>query len=340
MKMPVKFVSSLSEEQINNLKEVVKQSPNSRCRTRAQAILLSSEQVSIDPISQICDIGRDAVSTWIDHWEQLGIKGLSDLPRPGGPGLLTDSDKQLLLELATQEPRSIVTLRAQLVDLTGKRVSPSTITRILKAAGYVWKSIKKTLKDRRPEEEFEAAQVELQELKQQHQAGDVELWFFDESGFDGQPSVPYAWQLPGSPLEVPAKRTTRINVLGFLTQNNQFESFCFEGTINSAIVIACFEEFIRLRGRSLIPRIIVLDQSSTHTSDEVLAKLPAWEKKGVILKFLPAHCSELNLIEILWRFIKYSWLPFSAYLSFDNLVKELENILTKIGAEFRVNFAS
>ncbi len=39
-------------------------------------------------------------------------------------------------------------------------------------------------------------------------------------------------------------------------------------------------------------------------------------------------------------FIKYSWLPFSAYLSFENLVKELENILTKIGAEFRVNFAS
>ncbi len=142
MKIPVKLVSSLSEEQINELKEVVKQSPNSRCRTRAPAILLSSENFSIDQISQICDIGRDAVSTWIDHWEQLGIKGLSDLPRPGGPGLLTDSEKPLLLELAAREPRSMVTLRAQLVDLTGKRVSPSTITRILKAAGYVWKRIK------------------------------------------------------------------------------------------------------------------------------------------------------------------------------------------------------
>lgn len=340
MKTPVKFVSSLSEEQINELKEVIKQSPNSRCRTRAQAILLSSEGFSLDQISQISDLGRDAVSTWIDHWEQLGIKGLSDLPRPGGPCLLTAAEKQLLLELAAQEPRSIVTLRAQLADLTGKRVSPSTITRLLKAAGYVWKRIKKTMKDRRPEEEFEAAQVELQQLKQQHQAGEIELWFFDESGFDGQPSVPYAWQPQGSLLEVPAKRTTRIKVLGFLTQDNHFESFCFQGAINSEIVIACFEEFIRLRGQSLIPRLILLDQSSTHTSNEMLAKLPAWEQQGVILKFLPAHCSELNLIEILWRFIKYSWLPFKAILSFENLVKELENILTKIGAEFRVNFAS
>lgn len=340
MKIPVKFVSLLSEEQINELKEVVKHSPNSRCRTRAQAIWLSSEGFSIDQISQICDFGRDAVSTWINHWEQLGIKGLSDLPRPGGPCLLTDSEKQLLIELAAQEPRSIVTLRAQLANLTGKRVSPSTITRLLKAAGYVWKRIKKTMKDRRPEEEFEATQVEIQELKQPHQAGDLELWFFDESGFDGQPSVPYAWQPLGSLLEVPAKRTTRINVLGFLTQDNQFESFNFTGAINSEIVIACFEEFIRLRGPSSIPRIIILDQSSTHTSYEMLAKLPVWEPQGIILKFRPAHCSELNLIEILWRFIKYSWLPFSAYLSFDNLVKELENILTKIGDEFRVNFAS
>ncbi len=195
------------------------------------------------------------------------------------------------------------------------------------------------MKDRRPKEEFEVAPAELQELKPQPQAGDIEPWFFDESGFAGPPSVPHAWQPLGSLLEVPASLPTRIKVLGFLTQDNQFESFNFTGTINSEIVIACFEEFIRLRGPSSIPRIIILDQSSTHTSHEMLAKLSVWEPQGIILKFRPAHCSELNLIEILWRFIKYSWLPVSADISFDNLVKELEKILTKIGDEFRVNFA-
>lgn len=139
----------------------------------------------------------------------------------------------------------MVTRRAQLANLTGNRVSPSTITRLLKAAGDVWKRIKNTMTDRRPEEEFEATPVEIQELKPPPQVGDLELWFFDESGFEGPPSVPYAWQ----------------------------------------------------------------------------------------------HGSEWNLIEILWRFLKYSWLPFAADLSFDHLVKELEKILTKIGDEFRVNFA-
>lgn len=61
---------------------------------------------------------------------------------------------------------------------------------------------------------------------------------------------------------------------------------------------------------------------------------------GVIVKFLPAYCPELNLIEILWRFIKYHWLPFSAYLSFGNLVEEIEIILAEIGSVFKIHFAS
>jgi hypothetical protein len=55
---------------------------------------------------------------------------------------------------------------------------------------------------------------------------------------------------------------------------------------------------------------------------------------------LPTYCSELNLIEILWRFINYYWLPFGAYLSFGNLTNEVENILSQIGADKRINFAS
>jgi len=58
------------------------------------------------------------------------------------------------------------------------------------------------MKDRRPKEEFEVAPAELQELKPQPQAGDIELWFFDESGFDGPLSVPYAWQHLLSPHAV------------------------------------------------------------------------------------------------------------------------------------------
>jgi len=41
---------------------------------------------------------------------------------------------------------------------------------------------------------------------------------------------------------------------------------------------------------------------------------------------------------MLWRFIKYHWLPFSAYRSFKNLVKEVENVLKQVGTKYQINF--
>ncbi len=43
MKIPVKFVSPLTEEQINDLERVIKESKKSQNRRRAQAILLACQ---------------------------------------------------------------------------------------------------------------------------------------------------------------------------------------------------------------------------------------------------------------------------------------------------------
>lgn len=150
--------------------------------------------------------------------------------------------------------------------------------------------------------------------------------------------MPYAWQPIGSNIEIPSKKSTRLNVLGFLTPDNQFESYCFEGTVNTDVVVACFDKFASLKTSRR--RYVIIDNASIHTSDEFVLNLEKWEKKGIIVRSLPTYCPELNKIEILWRFIKYYWLPFSAYLSFDNLVLSVENILRQIGSKFYINFAS
>ncbi len=226
---------------------------------------------------------------------------------------------------------------AHLFEKTGKLISESTVKRLLKRAGLKWKRIKKTTHKKRDEEKFESARVEIDELSAQHKNGEIELWFFDESGFDLEPSVPYAWQLPET-IEVPSSRSRRLSVLGFLTPDNQFESFCFEGSVNTDIVVACFEQFVQLESDK--KRIVILDNAPIHTSAQFLNSIEEWEKKDVFIKFLPAYSPQLNLIEILWRFIKYYWLPFSAYFSFEQLIKDVEYILTQIGEEFKINFAA
>jgi len=62
-------------------------------------------------------------------------------------------------------------------------------------------------------------------------------------------------------------------------------------------------------------------------------------KGRLIIKYLTTYSPELNLIEILWRNIKYAWLPFSAYQCLNALREALENILKNFGSEYQITFA-
>ena len=67
--------------------------------------------------------------------------------------------------------------------------------------------------------------------------------------------------------------------------------------------------------------------------------IPQWEAKGLYLWFLPSYCPELNLIEILWKQIKYRWMPIDAYASFEKLAECLDKILANFGSEFKICFS-
>ena len=78
---------------------------------------------------------------------------------------------------------------------------------------------------------------------------------------------------------------------------------------------------------------------STHTSHEFNENIERWKEKGLIIYHRPPYSPELNIIEIIWRKIKYEWLPFSAYESYDSLQQELFHVLGNIGKDFKVEFA-
>jgi transposase len=85
--------------------------------------------------------------------------------------------------------------------------------------------------------------------------------------------------------------------------------------------------------------VLVIDNASIHTSNAFLEKQAEWNAKGLTIFFLPTYSPELNIIEILWRFIKYHWLEIDAYESWISLVNAVENILIKFGSEYIINFA-
>jgi len=82
-----------------------------------------------------------------------------------------------------------------------------------------------------------------------------------------------------------------------------------------------------------------MDQASIHTSKEFTAKIAVWKEKNVEIFYLPPYSPELNIIEILWRFMKYEWIELWAYKSWANMVEYVENILKKFGIEYKINFS-
>ncbi|MEL6834814.1 MAG: transposase, partial [Bacteroidota bacterium] len=87
------------------------------------------------------------------------------------------------------------------------------------------------------------------------------------------------------------------------------------------------------------PTVIVLDNAPWHTSYKVRQREQVWNNKELYLFFLPTYSPHLNLIELLWRKIKYEWLKAEDYLSAKKLKEALYRIIENYDKEFTVNFS-
>lgn len=333
--MAMKFVSRLTGEQRRQLQRIVETDPHARARHRAHAILLSDQGYSRGEIADIYHVKADTVSGWLDAWEMQSFQGLYDAPRSGRPKALNEVEHARAIELIKASPRQIKRVIHQVAEEIGKTVSRSTLKRLISTANGRWKRGRRSLRSKRDPDEFVRGKEETEELRRRKQRHEIELFYFDESGFCLESSIPYAYQFPGEELELPSSKSRRLNVVGFLSPDMTFHAFVFEGSITSDVVIACFEY---ISARITQETWVVIDNAPMHTSDAFEEYIEQWEAKGLFVYRLPAYSPELNLIELLWRFIKYFWLPFSAYTSFGALVQAVEDILRKIGDEFTIRF--
>jgi transposase len=138
-------------------------------------------------------------------------------------------------------------------------------------------------------------------------------------------------------MEINSAKSPRINVLGFFDYaNNNLNTWTFDESVNSKIILSLFDD---LANKIKKKTYIVLDNASIHIAKIIKNKITEWEQKNLFLYYLPPYCPKLNMIEIIWNFIKYKWMPISAYTSFKNLKESLFDILTKYGSEYLITFA-
>lgn len=178
-------------------------------------------------------------------------------------------EEQEAIELVKSEPRNLKKVLVEITEKTGIKMSLKTLKRICKKAGISLQRIRKTLKQKKNERDYQESVEMIAQLIGHSAQGQIDLVYFEESSFYRKPSVPYAWQEKGRYIEVPCSHSQNLNVLGFINHDCQFQSDVFDKTINTDVVIACFDEFAKTIDK---PTYVLIDNAPTHTSDLFLVR--------------------------------------------------------------------
>lgn len=197
----------------------------------------------------------------------------------------------------------------------------------------IWKRACKSLKDKRLDNQ-EEKKLHLEELLRLERQGKLNLFYADGLGFSLTPCVPYAWQAIGSRIEIPSTRSKTLNLFGIWDAKVYLNLYRVEGSLTSEIVIKYIDEFCKnIKGRN----IIILDNASIHVSKVFKNSKVGQIDKGLEVFYLQTYYPHLNLIEHLWRFMKYEWIEFDAYSSCNNLVKYIEKVSDNFGHKYTIN---
>lgn len=146
----MKYVKPLSPPEIITLKEMYKNAPVHRMRQRAHIILMSNRMMTIKSIALGMDLDRDTISSTIDAWESIGIRGLYDNKRTGRPPIYNEEENKIINSLVEKEPKQLKICLSEIESQTGKTSSVDTIKRVIKRSGRRWKRIKKSGGQARP----------------------------------------------------------------------------------------------------------------------------------------------------------------------------------------------
>ena len=106
--------------------------------------------------------------------------------------------------------------------------------------------------------------------------------------------------------------------------------------MNAQQIIEWLEDFISTINK---PTVVIMDNAPWHRAKIIEDKLIEWEEKNLYIYRLPTYCPHLNIIEILWRKIKYEWLKPKDYENKETLHLAINNILQNFNnEEFNINF--
>lgn len=192
------------------------------------------------------------------------------------------------------------------------------------------------MKDKETKEVYEHKVEILGELESLSEQEIIDLYYTDQCKVSLEPCVPYGWQFPDEKVFMPTQKGEGLNCFALLKRNNQCLIETTTENINSPFV---FEQLEKLSIGLKKLTVVVLDNARIHHSQIIKERIKSWQQRGLYLFYLPRYSPHLNIVEILWRKLKYEWLSPSDYLDKDNLFYQTRLALTSVGENLFIQFS-
>lgn len=279
--------------------------PNKRSYIRlaaVRALMLGHERRAV---CELYDRTDRMVRLWIELFNRGGIDALITRPKPGRPRKVKLERVQDLLLPVLADPAKAgqvhwtgVKLHGYLKEQLAIELGYRTTIRWLHELDFHLR-VPQPWPERQNQEQRQQFRHELERLATDPQ---VELWFSDESGIEGDPRPRRRWVQPGKPRTVPYLGDhIRQNVIGAVCpEDGGLFSLVVDGVDTDVFQFFLDEMAQAVPKKEHKRQLLIVDNASWHKSKQL-----NWHHFQPL--YLPPYSPDFNPIERLWLRLKADW---------------------------------
>jgi transposase len=305
------------------LRVAINAAPSLKSHVRLTAILALLQGITHDQVAELYDKSRRTIQNWVGRFNEQGIDGLIESKSPGPPRKISLEQshryRQLIEqpELANQTHWTARKFHGFLREEFDHEVGYSTVVRWLHEQNFTLK-VPRPWPDRQDEE---ARKAFLERLRVWFADNNIDLWYLDEVGVEGDPRPRRRWVQKGKEARITKNGDhIRMNVTGMICpRTGQF--YALEFSHSDSVIFQTFLNYANNDVKLERPRnLLICDNASWHKKKSI-----DWGEFEPV--FLPPYSPDFNPIERLWLLLKAEWFTDFIAKKREQLIERLDKAL-------------
>lgn len=308
---------------LEELETALQAASSLRSHRRMLAMKMLLTGFTHDQVAPLFSCDQRTLRRWVKRFNQAGIDGLLDAPKPGRPRKIPPEQKSSLVEIVQHPEKAGEThwtghkFHGFLRDSLELEVGYRTVIRWLHEQGFALK-VPRPWPDRQDEAQRQAY---LEWLRGVLADESVELWYLDETGIEGDPRPRRRWAQKGEKTRVTKNGDhVRMNVTGMICPRTG-EFYALQFTHSDGDVFQAFLDHANRDTQKVRPRnLLICDNASWHKNKGL-----DWGDFEPV--YLPPYSPDFNPIERLWLVLKGEWFTDFIAKGHEQLIDRIDKAL-------------